>query len=192
MTTVRTIVEGYGEVDALPVLLRRVAARDGIFHVNFPKPHRVPKSQMLTDNILRASELQRRQLGDEPGGVLILVDADDVDPDALVAKVEGLTRTADFDPFVVIAVKEFEAWFLAGIESLRSHRDVLNDASFAGDPEAPRGAKEALAAMMSTGYTETRHQAAFASMLDLDTSAQRSTSLSRLIDVCRECYSFRQ
>lgn len=43
---------------------------------------------------------------------------------------------------------------------------MRDDASFQGDPEAPRAAKGVLGSLMTEPYRETLHQAAFASMLN--------------------------
>lgn len=50
MTLVRiaTVVEGQGEVAAMPVLLRRLAQQiDPQLYVDSPRPHRVPRGTLL-------------------------------------------------------------------------------------------------------------------------------------------------
>jgi hypothetical protein len=80
-----------------------------------------------------------------------------------------------------LAHSEFEAWFLAAIESLRGCRGVRIDAQPPEAPEAIRGAKERLQSLMSFGrhYSETVDQAALAATMDLDLAARRSPSFER-------------
>ncbi len=81
---------------------------------------------------------------------------------------------------VAVAVREFESWFLGSIESLRRHDSVRDDASYDGDPERPRGAKELLSSQMVHPYRETLHQPAFAALIDLR-QAQRVPSFAHLV-----------
>lgn len=81
---------------------------------------------------------------------------------------------------VAIAVREFEAWFLAGVAGLRSHRSVRDDAAYDGDPEAPRDAKGVLSGIMSEPYRAALHQPSFAAIMDLH-QAERVRSFARLV-----------
>ena len=75
--TVCCAVEGHGEVSALPVLVRRIAAELSQSGVVVPKPHRLPRGKMLkADGLWRAVQLQADRAG-ENGGVLVVTDADD-------------------------------------------------------------------------------------------------------------------
>jgi len=171
------IVEGHGEESAAPELLRRIAPG-----VEILRPHRVRKSKMPVD-LARAVRFQSNRVG-AAGGVLVLVDADDDVPEELEGQ---LLRAIDDDlrsvARVVVAVKEYEAWFLAGIDSLRSHRSVRDDAAYAGDPESPRDAKGRLETQMVEPYQETIHQVAFSAKVDLEAVAARCPSFVRLRDV---------
>ena len=79
---------------------------------------------------------------------------------------------------VAVAVREYEAWFLAAIESLRGHGGVSGDAVFDGEPEHPRDAKGVLAARMTESYRETLHQARFSAVMDLAQARGRSPSFA--------------
>ncbi len=177
--TIASVVEGHGEVSALPVLVRRIArVVYGHDYIEVTPPHRVPRGQMIKgDTLARAVRMQSARVGDR-GGVLVVADADD---DCAV----GLASTfAQFccstRPEIAIAVREFEGWFLASIESLRGHRAVRADATFDGDPEQIRGAKERLSQLMIEAYRETLHQASFANLLD-PSLAGRSRSFTHLV-----------
>jgi len=178
--TIASVVEGHGEVEAVPILLRRIAGEiHGRFDVATPKSHRAKRSRIWqTDDWTRAVRMQSLRVTGS-GGVLVVVDADD---DCAVEMSRKLAEHCDPARLeVAVAVREFEAWFLAGAESLRSHRLVRDDAEYEGDPETKSGAKEALESLMYEPYRETLHQAAFASLLDL-AAAQRARSFRHLVD----------
>lgn len=105
-----SVVEGHGEVGAVPVLLRRIAAEQyGRVDCTVPSPHRVKRGQMISSDFLdRAVQTQMARVGPS-GGVLILLDADDDCPVQLAASLRG--RLPDPRVEVVVAVREFEAWF---------------------------------------------------------------------------------
>jgi hypothetical protein len=72
------IVEGHGECEAVPVLVRRIAAQlDLALRMRIPPPLRVPKSRLLKPGELeRTVELAARKVG-RPGVILILLDSDE-------------------------------------------------------------------------------------------------------------------
>lgn len=135
---------------------------------------------MVSPAVARAVRTQRAAVG-ETGIVVVIFDSDDDDPESIEEEVRERISRAAASTIVVAAVREYEAWFLAGIDSLRSHASITSDAAFPGDPELPRDAKGRLADLMTEPYKETLHQARFTSLLDLDAAAQRSPSLKRLI-----------
>ena len=73
---------------------------------------------------------------------------------------------------VVLAHREYEAWFLAAIESLRGRRAVKSDADPHPAPESPRGAKEQLesACGAAPSYLETVDQPAFSAVFSLSSA----------------------
>jgi len=149
MLTVYPIVEGHGEVAAVPILLRRIAeelGRPG--EVSVLTPHRVPRGRMLADaggHLERAMELGARKLQVAPGtgAILVLLDADDDCPaEVAPAILHRLRRQRpDIPCSVVLASREYEAWILAAATSLRGRHRVSRDASPPPDPEAIRDAK---------------------------------------------------
>ena len=174
------IVEGHGEEYAAPQLLRRLLVREGLAGTVM-RPHRIPKSRMRTE-LGRATQLHSARVG-PAGGILVLLDADDDEPARLTSDLTGtVAMHARPRSRVCVAVREYEAWFLAGIESLRGHRSMRDDAAFDTDPEKPRDAKGRLAAQMQEPYQETLHQAAFSALVDLDQVTRRSPSFRALVD----------
>lgn len=176
-TIVGSVVEGHGEVQALPGLLRRIAGEAGIY-IEVEKPYRLGRDHMRSAKVLKAVRVQRARIDERHGTgvIVVLYDSDDDDPlECVLATRAALDGN---DAVVAVAVREYEAWFLAGIESLRGRRAIKDDAVYDKDPEAKRGAKEALEKQMVEKYVETRHQVAFSAGLDLDTTAKRSPSFA--------------
>lgn len=179
------IVEGHGEVQAAPVLVRRIAALlDPGLTVTVLPPLRVPRMKLVkVGECERAVEFSARRTGGQ-GGILILVDAEDDCPAELGPQLLERARTtrSDLPIAVVLAKREFEAWFIAAAQSLRGKRGLAAELSAPPDPEAIRGAKEWLSNRMTGGlrYRETLDQPALTSAFDL-TVAQSADSFSECL-----------
>lgn len=121
------------------------------------------------------------------GWVLILLDADDDCPAQLGRNI--LARAQEVLPnrsvSVVLANREFEAWFIGAARSLNGHRGlVAGDADLNVAAEGPRDAKGWLRQRMASGtYGETTDQPAFAAKMDLQEALDRCRSFRKL---CRE------
>jgi len=113
MTLVRiaTVVEGQGEVAAMPVLLRRLAEQiNPQLYVESPRPHRVARGTFLrAGGVENAVATLVEQVGPS-AGILMVVDADDDCPAKLgPALVERARRTrSDVQTDAVTARREFE------------------------------------------------------------------------------------
>ena len=139
------IVEGHGEVEAVPILIRRVAES---FYpellIDTPRPIRVSRNQIVKAGELeRVVELAARQISGQ-GAIFILLDSDDDCPAQLGPELLCRARQvrSDLPIAVVLAKHEFEAWFLAAAKSLRGQRGLKNNLQPPNNPEAIRGAKE--------------------------------------------------
>lgn len=164
--TVAAIVEGHGDVQALPVLLRRLEPR-----LRYPRPIRVPRPRILDDSALprylKMAQASIREHGGE-GGILIVFDADDDCPAELAPRrATFATNACGMSCKCVVPTREFEAWLIAG------DRRCQHD-----NPEGPRDAKQVLRATMGR-YTETADQARLAAAADIE-------------DMRRYCRSFRK
>jgi hypothetical protein len=84
-----------------------------------------------------------------------------------------------------MATREYEAWFLATIESLRGTRGIRTDATSHTDPESPRGAKAELRKRMTPNrkYTEKADQSALTAQFNMAIAYQRCRSFRRLVNV---------
>ena len=87
---------------------------------------------------------------------------------------------------VVMAKKEYEAWFIAASESLRGTRRLTPDLNAPADPENIRGAKEWLSRHMPSNqpYAETTDQPALTAVFDLN-AARRADSFDNATERLR-------
>ncbi|WP_427184595.1 DUF4276 family protein [Bordetella bronchialis] len=188
MIQIASIVEGDGEVAALPIVLRRLAAE-------WEPPsvvHPLPPIRVKRDRFLNREEEFRKQLllaaakCGEGGWILIVLDADDDCPARLGAEV--LARAQLYVPHrrtsVVLANREFEAWFIAAAQSIQGARGFSIRSDEVVDAERPRDAKGWMREHMQGGtYREILDQPAFAARFDLRQAHERSRSFRKL---CKE------
>lgn len=183
MKNIQPIVEGHGEVDAVPVLLRRLIAEAKAWKIDVGRPIRRNRSQLVEKSELEKS-VRLALLQPNCGAVLIMFDGDRDCPAELGPTVRAwAVAVAGGVPCeVVMPHREYEAWFLAAIESLRGRRGIVDDAGIHPEPETPHGAKEQLEARMRAGrsYLETRDQPAFSDMFSMATTYTRCRSFRKM------------
>lgn len=182
---VTTIVEGDGEVAAVPVLLRRLAAwRTPKGSLEILPPIRVRRDRFLNRDEEFERYLRLAAAKCEDGGwILVLLDADDDCPAQLAPRILArATRCiAHRSVSVVLAKREFEAWFIAAAESLDRYRGFVFDPADVIDAETPRDAKGWLRQRIAGGvYGETTDQPAFAARFDLQQAFDGSRSFRKL------------
>jgi hypothetical protein len=173
------------------VLLRRIAFEvDPELFVQVLRPIRQPRGSLVKLGVLeRSVELAASRL-EGKGGILVLIDADEdcpakLGPDLLDRCVRA---RSDVQAAVVLAKREFEAWFLASAESFRGQYGLPGNLNAPDDPEGVQGAKGWISGRMPRGspYSPTRHQAAFCHRLDTARARERSASFDKLYrDVAR-------
>ncbi len=177
------IVEGHGEVAAVPILIRRIA--ESLYPelgIGMPHPIRVSRAKVIKPGELeRAVKLAARNIRGQ-GAIFILIDSDEDCPARTgpVLLCRASEVRSDLPIAVVLAKHEFEAWFLAAAESLQGQRGLRNDFQPPNDPEAIRGAKEWLRQGLERGetYRETLDQPALTAHFDLD-QARRADSFDK-------------
>jgi Domain of unknown function (DUF4276) len=189
LSQISCIVEGHGEVAALPILLRRFAAWEGRdLDIDVPQPIRVKR-----DRFLRSEDDFRKYLFladskcSADGLVLLLLDADDdcpaeLGPD-LLARARGVLPKRMIS--VVLANREFEAWYIGAAKSLDGFRGFgIKPGDSPDRAELPRDAKGWLASRILRGsYGETTDQPAFAARMDLSQAFDNCRSFRKL---CRD------
>lgn len=196
MTSIVCIVEGDGEVQALPVLLRRLTESRGTYDIDIPMPIRVRRDQFLQ----RADEFRGKLLladakAGTSGTVLILLDADDDCPVTLATKVtqNAAVVLPNSRVCVVIANREYEAWFLAGAASLAGKRGLREDLASPLNPDGMRDAKGWLSEhIQNYRYHPVSDQPALTACLDIELAAQGSRSLRKLIKTFDDIVQFRR
>jgi len=180
---IQPVVEGHGEVGAVPVLLRRLIEEAQAWEVDVNRPIRRNRSQLVHKAELEKT-VRLARLQPNCGGILILFDGDRDCPAELGPMVQGWAAdvSGSVPCEVVMPHREYEAWFLAAIESLRGQRGIRADADPHPAPETPRGAKEQLEARMRAGgsYIETTDQPAFSGRFSLTAAYSRCRSFQKL------------
>jgi hypothetical protein len=181
---IASIVEGDGEVAAVPVLLRRHANRAGWSgRLLALPPIRQPASRLLKPGQLeRIVELAIRKLG-VPGGIFVLLDCDDACPAELGPRL--LTRvlhaSRGFPACLVLAHREYEAWFLGAASSIAGKRNLPDPLQPHPQPESVRGCKEWLSRQMPRGaaYNEVEDQPALTEEFDFDLAKSACSSFEK-------------
>ena len=180
------IVEGHGEVQALPILLRRLALELAP-QVDLRLNHalRVKVTSFLDESgsgyFERYIELAARKARPWPKScVLILLDCEDLCPAELGPKI--LQRAENCRPdltfLVILAHREYETWFLAAAESLRGVGGLAADLNAPANFESIRDAKGWLSERMTSPYNEPSHQPKMTTVFDFN-QARRVKSFGR-------------
>ena len=180
---IASIVEGDGDVLALPKLLSRLAPE-----AIYPRPIRVPRFKIIREGVLerylgiaQAAILERSGVG----GCLILLDAEDDCPAILGPQL--LQRAMKFvkglPVQVVLAKRKFETWFLAGGVCPVPAGTLVEDIA---DP------KVILRHSLGT-YRETVDQPSCTSKIDIELATNMSASFRKLLkamDAMQQATSF--
>lgn len=186
------VVEGRGETEAVPVLVRRIAQEMCGTHVTVVHPWRLDSGRMRrNDELANVVRVQATRII-QGGGVLIVRDGDDKGVQCPLELATSLARAAQSAPVpveIVIAWREFEAWLLASMESLRAHPLLRDDAAVPDNPEARRDAKGVLSSQMTETYRETRHQVKLTAAMDLTMASSRSRSFQRMVHAVQRLLS---
>lgn len=181
------IVEGPGDVEAVPLLIRTLSQ----YQINPLRPMKGKNAP----NLDREGELERFvTLGlrnRQADSVLIMVDTDELCAFDLAKG--WLERIENLAPAKKVAiaffVKEFESLFLACMDIIAEAKPEygwnLDEWSLEDDPEIPRGAKERISKLMRNdkSYKETTDQAGFVAYLDGDRLQGKSRTYRHLKSV---------
>jgi len=188
------IVEGHGEVPALPILLRRLLAEfNPAVAIELARPIRRPRGTLLKEGGLEeAVRLGAIEMGDT-GAILLLLDSEGDCPAELAPSFLARARNARPDKQIslVLAHQEFEAWFLAAASGLKGRRGLREEIEDHTSPESVRGCKEWLEAWMPPmmKYSETVDQPAFSIVFDLRL-ARKAPSFDKFYreveEICRQ------
>jgi hypothetical protein len=143
------IVEGRGEVDAVPILLRGWLRFRGYRNVEVHPDgpvHAGGKGNIVAayDSVLERGVEHFTRLAwlRRPDAILILVDADEDCPVTLAADLLARARTRvphDCPIGVVVANREYEAWFLAAFASAKFRKALVGQRCRPRQHSLPRG-----------------------------------------------------
>ena len=206
------IVEGHGEERAVPCLIRRWL-RHRRLHRYFVVPDLAINAK--GSGRMKAAYDRMRHIGIEhyisaalryrPDAIVVVLDADDeclVRPpgNGLGPELLGRARAVANDTplAIVVANREYEAWFLASLTSIRaagllpSHTRLPDPLA----PEGPRDCKGLITKLLDCPYEETVHQLALTRGVTFSPRAKfRAPSYGKLLRdlerLVREARKFR-
>lgn len=184
-------MEGDGEVEAVPLLLGKMMAGMGRLEIGISRP---PLNAGSCSNLTKSGGLERfvqnAALRPDCGAILVLMDADKGCPlkisQEFVARINILGTK--YPVVVVIAKCEYEAWFLASLDSIvgkdfDGRRGLPLGTTYPEtDVETLVGVKGWLSRQFpgSRRYKETFDQAPMTHLLKPNLVAPRSRSFQRL------------
>ncbi len=190
MPYIAPIVEGHGEVEAVPALLHRIAGLAGVegaLRVN--APIRVKAGSFLRDQdyFHKQVALAAAKAAQGGGVVLILLDCEDDCPATLGPDLLRRAKAVRGDVTVIVALayREYETWFLTAARSLRGLRGLPHDLEPPPSPESIRDAKGWLGKHMAFGYDPVIHQLEFSRKFDLE-QARANPSFNRFYQHIRK------
>ena len=168
------IVEGHGEVEALPILLRRLQTEIDRY-CDIQRPIRTNRSSLVKPDEFERYVRIAAEIAGSSGLILVLIDADS---DKVCELGPQLTKRAqqarpDRRVLISLAQREFEHWLVAASESRRP------------DFESIENGKRLLPA----DYSATTHQARLTATFDLDLARQHSHSFRRFCQRFHELIS---
>jgi len=179
------IVEGHGEVEAVPVLLRRLLEEAKCFTIEVGRPIRRTQSQFRSRGTVQTA-IKMTMNQPDCAAVLMLFDGEDDCPKHLAADVQNWANEAAAGRVpcgVVIAYREYETWFLAAMESLRGRYGIHHEALSPAEPEASRDAKSKLEEFMpfNRAYSETGDQPGMSDIFDMKAAYRRNRSFRKMV-----------
>lgn len=190
------VVEGRGEVEAVPVLLRRMAAAvsPGL-HLRVRTIRRNRQSVVRSPDFEETIQMAAQRIAPD-GLILVLLDADRDCPAELAPELlqRAIRSRSDRNIRVVLAKCEYEAWFLAAAHSVAGKCNLGASISSPSNPEGVRDAKGWLSARMVSNkrYRPPKDQVSLTACFDL-AAARSAPSFDKLWrDLTSEFNRFRK
>ena len=188
------IVEGHGEVEAVPTLIRRVLREHlNEYELQIAGPKRLRRNKIEAD---LPKMLKYAVLDPKCKAIIILVDSDKDCALELASNISRVTARQNIGmPVAIVCPKtEYETWFIASIDTIKGctigQREVVIDpaAICPGNVETVSGAKEWLNRWMPKNmiYKATQDQKPLTKMIDLQLAIKHSRSFRRLCHAVEE------
>jgi|GEM_PF-1293456 hypothetical protein len=195
MPNISLLLEGDGDFQAVPLLLRTICNDLELFNVSIlPKPKKAGTAAKLgqpgvLENFLKYASFENCDV------ILLVVDVDEGCPVEIarnfVARAQALHLEGNPRIAFAFLKPEFEVFFLFSLESLAAKFpadsiDVPPDFT-TDDLEAKRDSKNRLSSFMPKGkiYKETRQQAKYVNHLDYDILRERCRCYQHLESAIR-------
>lgn len=187
------VVEGHWEVEALPILLRR------LFQHYWPniglevlRPIRQPRERLVRNiensltNSLKLAVTKLRQLEQNAvsNAILVLCDADDDCAIEVAGRMRDVTSQwvagHKIQISVVVAVRTYETWFAGAAESLGRFLDLSTP--IPSNPEAAGCRKSWIeSGLKGVKYSEAVDQPKMTAAFDIDLCRKRCSSFDKLV-----------
>jgi hypothetical protein len=168
------VVEGHGEIEAVPKLIKTLWNDLALPTMNWHSPPMRSKGLSTKFGIEKACELLRSRK--DCAAALLLRDADDDCPKQTAPTIAAWVASMNlsFPVAVVLPLREFEAWFLPCVQRMAGKRireglELRTSAQWNGDPETIRGAKEWLTKNLfpdNKAYKPSLDQVALTQLVD--------------------------
>jgi hypothetical protein len=189
-----SIVEGDGELAAVPILIRRIAYEIGVFDLDCYTAILTARDtfpRFASEREVRIGQA-RRDVGSD-GAILVILDGDGEPPcvdrsHRLAPCVLGAELLEAVQPVaaglpiaVVMAEREFEAWFLASAPSLIGPKGLRDGVDAHQTPDSLADPKGWLSERMrdAAKYRPSVDQARFTERFDMAMARERSPSFAR-------------
>jgi hypothetical protein len=177
------IVEGEGELLAVPALLSRLIYELFIFDVFVDSAKFCTKSQMIKREFVGKFVTHTKNINGD--AVIFIFDADKLCARNIVPHMLEWAKEfrSDLPCGVVMARREYEVWFMASMESMRGielggDKKIPDDFSYAFSVEEISSPKSRFEVF---GYKEATHQQALTSKIDFQLAYLRSSSFRKLV-----------
>lgn len=187
MLTIVPLVEGDGDVAALPEMLVRILQEK---YNRYDILVAQGKTQVINargrQNLEKKLDKFLRHAQNKPGcgAILVLVDTDADCPVTLAKQLLQRCHQigTKYPVQIVCARRSYESWFLASLDTVKGLHGIPATATLSGDPETILNPKQWLSDQMPSGqaYKETTHQASLSRSIDLDLAQRNSRSFRRL------------
>ncbi len=186
---IQPIVEGHGEVEAFPQLLRRIAGDFNVYDLRILRPIRAKRGDFnKQEKTTQLIKLAKSKIPTVPAVIIVLFDADTSCAKECAEQVRQWASTIirDIPIFIVVPVQEYESWILGGLEGLKGYNHISSEPETFKYPEKIRNAKWRVSQQMvgNFSYSETIDQVKFSSQFSLPDAYSKCRSFRKLIKDC--------